>query len=222
MFAKIKYLFIPESVKTGIIRLMLFLAALGITHVSPAQEKNCVVKKINKTYREEMNREFLDSALTPLTPEGLKHFRKLDFYPVKSRYRVRASLIITPGETAFEMQRSKGNTGSYRKYGYATFMIGEQSCSLAVYQYLKLLDDPSHKDDLFLPFADLTNGLSTYGSGRFLELKIPEGDELIIDFNMAFNPLCAYNPKYSCPIPPAENRLKVAIKAGMKNYRGLH
>lgn len=169
-----------------------------------------------------MHAEFLDTAATPLTAEGLQHFRKAAYYPIRTAYCVQAILKLTPFEMPFEMQRSKGNTGTYRKYGVATFTIDGQTCELSVYQYLKLMDDPQYKDDLFLPFADLTNGETTYGSGRFIELKIPAGDTLVIDFNQAFNPLCAYNPKYSCPIPPRENHLNVAIRAGMKNWYDGH
>jgi uncharacterized protein (DUF1684 family) len=119
------------------------------------------------------------------------------------------------------MPRSKGNTGTYRKYGIATFTINGKECKLSVYQFMKLINDPQYKNDLFLPFKDLSNGKETYGGGRFLELVIPEGDELVIDFNKAYNPLCCYhNPKYSCPIPPAENHLQVKILAGEKKYKG--
>ncbi len=71
---------------------------------------------------------------------------------------------------------------------------------------------------LFLPFTDLTNGNGTYGGGRYIDLEIPKGDTMVIDFNKSYNPYCAYNGKYSCPIPPKENDLNIAIKAGVKNY----
>jgi uncharacterized protein (DUF1684 family) len=180
------------------------------------------IKQVNKEYRTAMHLEFADSAQTPLTAEGLKHFKKICWYPIQIKYRVTAKLTLTPDELPFEMPRSKGNTGTYRKYGVATFVLNGVECSLSLYQYMKLINDEKYKDDLFLPFADGTNGDETYGSGRFIELKRPEGDTVIIDFNTAFNPLCAYNSKYSCPIPPAENLLPVEVKAGMKNYKGEH
>jgi uncharacterized protein len=89
-----------------------------------------------------------------------------------------------------------------------------------VYQYMKLINVEKYKNDLFLPFTDLTTGKQTHGGGRFLDLKIPDNDEIIIDFNKAYNPLCAYgNPKYSCPIPPKENYLEIKIKAGERKYK---
>lgn len=175
----------------------------------------------NLAYRKKMNEEFRDSSETPLTKEGLLAFKEIEFFPIREKYCVKAKLVLTPDEKPFEMPRSKGNTGTYRKYGVATFTLDGKECKLSVYQFMKLINDPQYKNDLFLPFKDMTNGKETYGGGRFLELQIPEGDELLIDFNKAYNPLCCYhNPKYSCPIPPAENHLQVKILAGEKKYKG--
>lgn len=174
----------------------------------------------NLDFRKKMNDEFRDSTQTPLTKDGLKVFKEIEFFPIRTKYRVIAKLVLTPDEKPFEMLRSKGNTGTYRKYGVATFVLDGKECKLSVYQFMKLINDPQYKNDLFLPFKDLTNGKQTYGGGRFLELQIPEGDELVIDFNKAYNPLCCYhNPKYSCPIPPPENHLQVKILAGEKKYK---
>lgn len=175
----------------------------------------------NRNFRENMNREFADTAETPLTKEGLAKFKEISFFPVKTKYRVKAKLTRTPDEKPFEMPRSKGNTGTYRKYGEVTFTLYGKECKLIVYQFMKLINDEKYKNDLFLPFKDLTNGKQTYGGGRFLDLVIPEGDEIIIDFNKAYNPLCCYgNPRYSCPIPPEENHLGIKISAGEKIYKG--
>jgi len=175
----------------------------------------------NRNFRIKMNKEFADTAETPLTKEGLKSFKEISFFPVKVKYRVKAKLTRTPDEVPFEMPRSKGNTGTYRKYGEATFTLNGKECKVNVYQFMKLINDEKYKNDLFLPFKDLTNGKQTYGGGRFLDLVIPEGDEIIIDFNKAYNPLCCYgNPRYSCPIPPAENHLEIKISAGEKKYMG--
>ena len=188
--------------------------------ISQTTKKDII--KDNLSYRADMNKEFADTAETPLTKEGLKAFKKIAFYPIKTKYRVIAKLVLTPDEKPFEMPRSKGNTATYRKYGEATFTLNGKVCKLSVYQYMKLITDEQYKNDLFLPFKDLTNGKQTYVGGRFLELVIPaSGDELVIDFNKAFNPLCCYhNPIYSCPIPPQENHLQVKINAGEKKYKG--
>jgi uncharacterized protein (DUF1684 family) len=86
---------------------------------------------------------------------------------------------------------------------------------LNVYQSHTLREKEGYKDYLFLPFTDLTNGNETYGSGRYIDLRIPERETIIIDFNKAYNPYCAYNYGYACPIPPKENKLKVEIRAGV-------
>jgi uncharacterized protein (DUF1684 family) len=76
-----------------------------------------------------------------------------------------------------------------------------------------------YRDYLFLPFADLTNGEETYGGGRYLDLTIPTGNTILLDFNKAYNPYCAYNPKYSCPLVPKQNRLDIPIIAGVKAFK---
>jgi len=198
--------------------LMLSIVVLQGTAQSSAKQ----VRKENLAFRETINAEFRDSIESPLTPADRLTFKKLDFFPIKAKYRVIATLRRTPEASPFEMPRSKGNTGTYRKFGEASFTLQGQQFTVCVYQYLKLMDDEKYARHLFLPFGDLTNAESTYGSGRFIDLTIPEGDTLIIDFNQAYNPLCAYNSKYSCPIPPKENQLAVKIPAGVRKYRKHH
>ena len=93
-----------------------------------------------------------------------------------------------------------------------------KSKNLNVYQSEESLTTEGYQDYLFLPFLDDTNGESTYGGGRYIDLRIPEGNLIIIDFNKAYNPLCAYNEKYSCPIVPRLNYLSTEVKAGLMNY----
>ena len=92
--------------------------------------------------------------------------------------------------------------------------IKGETITLNIYQtesaFLNKLDNT-----LFLPFLDLTNGENTYAGGRYLDLIIPDNDSLIIDFNKAYNPYCAYNPKYSCPIVPSTNFIHVKVEAGV-------
>ena len=206
----------------SILKLIWFFAifTLIINCNIKAQKTQSDILIDNQNYRNNMNKEFADTAESPLTKEGITKFKKIRFYPIKTKFRVVAKLVLTPNEQAFEMPRSKGNTGTYRKYGEATFVLNGKEFTLSVYQYMKLINDEQYKNDLFLPFKDLTNGKQTYGGGRFLELQKPTGEALVIDFNKAYNPLCCYhNPKYSCPIPPLENHLQVKINAGEKRYK---
>ncbi|MCB0475507.1 MAG: DUF1684 domain-containing protein, partial [Flavobacteriaceae bacterium] len=100
-----------------------------------------------------------------------------------------------------------------------TFELNGQSLKLHVYQNQELIKQAEYENHIFIPFTDLSSGNESYGGGRYIDLEIPRGDTLVIDFNKAYNPYCAYNHKYSCPIPPRENSLPVAIHAGVKAFK---
>jgi uncharacterized protein (DUF1684 family) len=112
----------------------------------------------------------------------------------------------------------------YRKYGLLTFKIHDTLLRLNVYQSQSLMTSKDYSDYLFVPFTDNTSGNETYGGGRYLDYKMQEihGNKLLIDFNKAYNPYCAYTIGYNCPIPPAENDLQIAITAGEKAYLKKH
>ncbi len=104
----------------------------------------------------------------------------------------------------------------YVKYGELHFTIKGEKCKLNVYQSLKLIQDEKYKNFLFLPFTDLTSNVTSYGGGRYIDLLIPAGKKLTLDFNQAYNPYCAYAVGYSCPIPPKENFLELKVEAGVR------
>lgn len=104
----------------------------------------------------------------------------------------------------------------YRIYGMLEFILNDQKFELPVYQSKQLMATVEYRDYLFLPFPDLTNGNQTYPGGRYIELSIPKGDSIVIDFNQAYNPYCAYSARYSCPVVPAANHLEIEIPAGVK------
>lgn len=169
-------------------------------------------------HRTEINKEFADSAHSPLTPEGLAHFEGLNFYPANPEYKVTARFVLNTDQEAFEMETTTKRRPIYVKYGEAHFTLNGEDFVLEVYQSEKAKQMEEFKEYLFLPFKDLTCGEESYGGGRFIDLKIPESDEIIIDFNKAYNPYCAYNHKYSCPVPPEPNHLNIHIPAGVKVY----
>ncbi len=115
------------------------------------------------------------------------------------------------------MQRTKDEV-KYVKYGEIYFTYQGREYMLNAYQNLRYIERGGDADYLFIPFNDLTNDVSTYGGGRYIDTNIPEGKTIILDFNQAYNPYCAYNKKYSCPIPPRENDLKIAVEAGVKAF----
>lgn len=166
-------------------------------------------------WQQEMNREYADSATSPLTPEDRAEFKGLPFYAPNADFCVNAVLEITPNAKPFIMKTSSTKTPTYRQYGIFHFKIKGQSFSLPAYQRVEVLTTDEYADYLFLPFNDLTNGESTYISGRYMDCRIQKDSLYILDFNKSYNPYCAYNHKYSCPIPPGENFLNIRIEAGV-------
>ena len=190
-----------------------FLISCAATH----QRK--ITKKV-VAHQTSENEHFLDKEKTILTDEDFKHFSGLEFYPIDLKYRVKAKFVRTPNEIPFLMPTTTERLPEYVKYGEAHFSVDGNELELALYQSTAHYDEAGYEDYLFLPFTDLTSGDGSYGGGRFLDARIPRGTTIILDFNKAYNPYCAYNHKYSCPIPPKENDLLVRIEAGVKAFKG--
>lgn len=149
----------------------------------------------------------------------------LSFYPIDKNLRVTANFERVKKGSWFTMQTSANKKQTYRVYGIIRFTIHDTAIKLNIYQSQNLLAVAEYKDYLFLPFTDLTSGEETYASGRYIDLKFEDifDNKIVIDFNKAYNPYCAYvSGKYNCPIPPGENTLNVAILAGEKNYGKQH
>lgn len=168
------------------------------------------------TWQEEMDAEFRDPKKSPLAKPDRKKFKGLPYFEISSKFRVDAKFIRTVGERPFRMPTTTGRMPFYEKFGEAHFEIEGETFVLTIYQSHELRVTEEYKDYLFLPFTDLTNGEGTYEGGRYLGLSIPEGETIVIDFNKAYNPYCAYNEFYSCPIVPSENHLETRIEAGVK------
>ena len=197
------------------------LIILLISYCSCAQDKEQTHTEEIEQYQYELNVYYSDKKTSPLKKKDLKKFKKLSFFPTDKDYRVVANFERTPNEPIFEMQTSTERLPLYAQYGIATFTIDDKEFSLRLYQSQRSKLDSEYADNLFLPFNDLTNGNESYGAGRYINVKVPKGDTIIIDFNKAYNPYCAYNDQYSCPIPPRENDLDVEIKAGVLSF-GKH
>ncbi|WP_308444060.1 DUF1684 domain-containing protein [Gillisia lutea] len=146
----------------------------------------------------------------------------MDFFKIDTNYVVEAQFVRTPAEAPFTMPTSTDRLPLYVKYGEAYFTIHGKKLKLNIYQSQQLSTNPEYFDYLFLPFTDETNGETSYGGGRYIDLKLPLGKIIEIDFNKAYNPYCAYSGRYSCPIPPKENDLKVKIPVGVKKYGNKH
>ena len=169
-------------------------------------------------FQKELNAEYADAKTSPLLPEDLKEFKSLDFYPANDHFFVVAQFIRSENEQPFEMKTTTARKPVYVKYGEAHFSIDGQFFKLNIYRNIELSKKEQYKDYLFLPFSHLTCGNESYIGGKYIDMKIPQGDRIVIDFNTSYNPYCAYNPKYSCPKVPLENDLKIEIRAGVKKF----
>lgn len=183
--------------------------------VASAQDKTI---ETSVEFQENLNIEYADKDKSPLMEEDLKTFKALDFFPINEKFIVDAQFIRTKKEKVFQMKTSTSRLPEYKKYGELHFTIDGVACKLNVYQNMDLIKKPGFDDYLFLPFSDITSGKESYIGGRYVDLRIQKGTTWKIDFNKAYNPYCAYNHKYSCPIVPLENDLNVAILAGVKKF----
>ncbi len=166
-------------------------------------------------WQQEINREYADSISSPLKPEALKNFNGLQFFPPNNEFFVKSTLTLTPDAKPFIMKTSGKKTPTYVQYGVFSFKLKGQEFFLSAYKRVEILTSDEYADYLFIPFYDLTNGNETYEGGRYLDCKIQGDNQYFLDFNKAYNPYCAYNNKYSCPIPPDENFLNIRIEAGV-------
>ena len=170
-------------------------------------------------FQKRLNAEFRDPDTSPLPDRYRKDFESLDFFEPDTTYQVWARLARSPEALPFDMPTNTDRLARERKYGTLYFELKGQPMSLEVYQSPELIMQEGYENYLFLPFTDATNGTETYSGGRYIDLRVPQGDSLLLDFNRAYNPTCAYNPKYSCPIVPPVNRLEAEIRAGVKAFR---
>ncbi|MDP5169658.1 MAG: DUF1684 domain-containing protein [Bacteroidia bacterium] len=170
-------------------------------------------KKVEKEFRNPQKSALRDQAHT---------FTGNSYYPIDPAYKVLARVELTPGGEVFEIPTSNPERNKkYTRYAILHFTWEGQEHTLEVYRSVVLQGVRKYKDHLFLPFTDLTSGEDTYGGGRYLDLEVPDGETIVIDFNLAYNPYCAYRSDgWACPVPPVANRLSMAVKAGMKEYHG--
>ena len=186
---------------------------LLLTLNATAQSYKAEIADFRKKYRE----EFLSDKDSPLKEADLPYLR---FYAVDSLYRVEATAELFTNAPGITIPTYTGKGSDYIRYAKLKFSINGKPFELTIYQDIALSKIEKYKDYLFLPFTDLTNGKETYAGGRYIDFREGDfkGNKLIIDFNKAYNPYCAFGSGYSCPKPPDENNLQVAIVAGEKLF----
>lgn len=161
---------------------------------------------------------FRDHPRSPLTEDQRSGFEGLEHFAEDPALAVRATLEVegVDRDEPIVMQTTDGGQQIYRRAGVVRFEVEGEPAQVTLYS-------SSNMHELFLPFRDRTSGSETYGAGRYLEVEPPgpEG-QVVVDFNYAYNPYCAYNPDWACPIPPGENWLGVPIRAGERTFPGAH
>jgi len=171
-----------------------------------------------RQYQKNQTATFQNKKISPLSEKDLKNFSALPYFPIDQNYRIIASFKRTPIAPYFVIKTTTHRKPLYQKYGIATFFLNGTKLELSIYQSYtdkySLVDNQS----LFLPFKDRSNGEESYEGGRYLNVYISDilKDQIVLDFNKSYNPYCAYNYQYSCPLPPIENHLNIAVLAGIK------
>ncbi|WP_299046348.1 DUF1684 domain-containing protein [uncultured Polaribacter sp.] len=196
------------------------LSLLSVIISCNSQSKRPLVGE--SEYQKNLNATYKDASKSPLKKRDLKEFKGLDFFPIDSTYIVKAKFTKTENAVTFEMPTTTTRKPLYKEYGKLNFTLQEQSCELTIYQSQDDLEDTKYKDYLFLPFTDDTSGDTSYGGGRYMDIMISDINDqniVILNFNNTYNPYCAYNDKYSCPLTPRKNHLNIAIKAGIKAFK---
>lgn len=169
-------------------------------------------------HRKKQEEEFRDPKASPLEKKLRKNFKGLNYYPINLDYRVKARFVKTENPVLFKMKTTTARLPEYQKYGEVHFNLDGDDRVLEVYQSPEISTKPGLEDYLFIPFTDETNGIDTYDVGRYLDFRIPSADEVILDFNMSYNPYCSYGSAYSCPIPPKVNHLPLKVQAGEMKF----
>lgn len=198
-------------------KIALAVAIIGIIYYSLSDAKpsaSAYFAQLNK-FRRDKNQAFRQGENSPLETAQKTRFDSLKYYPGDQTLAVAVKFTRNEKPDTALIQMSDNKTEKYLRWGTAKFEINN-----APQQLLLFLKANGTDSTLFVPFTDLSNGHDTYGGGRYLDTTIPRLDEtaLTLDFNRAYSPYCAYNNAYSCPVPPAENRLRVAIPAGEKSF----
>lgn len=161
-------------------------------------------------FRKQKDDFFHNEPDSPLMPEQKREFHGLNYFPENPDLSLEVTVEMLPAGDRVEMQTSTGDVQTYQRYGRFRFEVDGQEAELTIY---------ANRQGFFLPFVDSLAGKETYPAGRYVEPAPLEDGKFYVDFNYAYNPYCAYNDMWSCPFPPAENRLSVPIRAGEKIFK---
>jgi hypothetical protein len=198
---------------------LFLLVAVGIAVIIYSFSGGESLEEYNKQLQKERKdkNDFMRSGAESPFVVGKVKFDSLHYFPADLKYRIYASLEPIQNKKVIVLPASDGAEAQYKEYAYATFSLDGVENKLLI---LEIIDTGPTSGTLFLAFADETSADETYGAGRYLEVrKVPGATSILLDFNKAYNPYCAYVDNFSCPFPPKENVLKVKIRAGERKYK---
>lgn len=202
------------------ILLIFSLCAARIHGQKPVFSDKEYIYQIAQTevFRAEQDLKFTNEEKSPLVKDSIPTFLGLDYFEIVPEYIVPAKFKRIENGRIFEMKTTTDRLPEYQDYAELIFKLGDSTYTLHAYQNVAFSIKPDYDSSLFIPFNDYTNGIESYGGGRYIDIKIPKGNRIILDFNRSYNPYCVYNDRYSCPVPPDENKLELRIEAGVKKY----
>jgi uncharacterized protein len=171
-------------------------------------------KKEIEAFRLKEEKSFRNKETTLLSEDYFARFTGLNFFPVDLKYRIVGKLTRLSESEKMNLEMTFGTPYGFMHYGKINFYLEGELVELQVFEF------PSRNATtaIFVPFTDLTTGKENFGGGRFMIIKIPKGDQIVVDFNLSINPICVYDPEHSCPIPPETNYITKRITAGVKMY----
>lgn len=194
-------------------RMSLLFFVFGVMMFVNTNAQSTYVKHLVH-HRDSINHHFADPKTSILDSALIPTFDHLPFFEIDSTYRVEASFKKAKKRRTVVMKTSTDRMAEYLVYGSISFELKGEKCKLTVYRNKAHTTHPLYKDYLFLPFTDMSTGDESYGTGRYLDLKISDLENLVLDFNFCYAPYCAYSDRYSCPVPPSNNHINVKVLAG--------
>jgi uncharacterized protein (DUF1684 family) len=201
-------------------KVLISLCCVAALFACNSQGKRILTGKTE--YQQTLNASYKDATKSPLKKKDLKGFKGLDFFPIDSSFIVTAKLEKTANAPTFEMATTTDRKPLYKEFGILNFTLKGKKCALTIYQSQDDLRDEKFKDYLFIPFTDKTSGNASYGGGRYMDVMTTDENTdgtIVLNFNNTYNPYCAYNEKYSCPLTPRQNHLDVEVKAGIMAFK---
>lgn len=200
--------------KNSVILLIVVVVLGSLIYTLSGGESTAQYTDRIETERERQFKYLKYNLESPLTEPQKKEMDQLSFYPVDEAYKVKARLEPIEVKKMVQIPLTDGSVEKYVRHSFAVFDLNGQEVKLLLLQAA----DEGDKRNFFLAYADQTSGEVTYGGGRYLNLRQDGQRSITIDFNLSYNPYCAYNPDFACPIPPRENILEISIPVGEKNY----